>query len=104
MRSVAFPASNDPVSSSYARFDLVPATPATLEVPLSIHALHGTAFYGALILQVAFGSGCAVRYTEDMHVGTVIDRQVRRWVLEPSRSRQILQQFEHRCGPDGVDA
>lgn len=57
--------------SLYARFDLVPATPEIIEGALGLHALWGTSFYDALILQAAISSGCSVLFTEDMQDGAV---------------------------------
>lgn len=58
--------------SLYARFDLVPATPGIIEGALALHALHGSSFYDALILQAAIASGCSALLTEDMQEGAVI--------------------------------
>ena len=58
--------------SLYTRFDLVPATPEIIEGALALHALRGTAFYDALILQAAIASGCAVLYSEDLQDGALI--------------------------------
>jgi predicted nucleic acid-binding protein len=58
--------------SLYARFDLVPATPELIEGALALHALHGTSFYDALVLQAAIVSGCSALLTEDMQHGAVI--------------------------------
>jgi predicted nucleic acid-binding protein len=58
--------------SLYARFDLVPTTPEIIEGALALHALRGTSFYDALILQAAIASGCSVLFTEDMQDGALI--------------------------------
>jgi predicted nucleic acid-binding protein len=58
--------------SLYARFDLVPTTPDIIEGALALHAVRGTSFYDALILQAAIASGCAVLFTEDMQDGALI--------------------------------
>ncbi len=58
--------------SLYARFDLVPTTPEIIEGALALHAVRGTSFYDALILQAAIASGCAVLFTEDMQDGALI--------------------------------
>lgn len=58
--------------SLYARFDLVSATPEIIEGALALHALHGTSFYDALIVQAAIASGCTALLTEDMQHGAVI--------------------------------
>jgi predicted nucleic acid-binding protein len=56
----------------YARFDLVPVTPAVIEGALALHVLHGISFYDALIVQAAIASGCAELLTEDLNEGSVI--------------------------------
>jgi predicted nucleic acid-binding protein len=58
--------------SLYARFELVPATPEIIEGALALHALRGTSFYDALILQAAIVSGCSVLYSEDLQDGALI--------------------------------
>ena len=58
--------------SLYARFDLVPTTPEIIEGALALHAVRGTSFYDALILQAAIASGCSVLFTEDMQDGALI--------------------------------
>ena len=58
--------------SLYAGFDLVPATPEIIEGALALHALRGTSFYDALILQAAIVSGCSVLYSEDLQDGALI--------------------------------
>ena len=58
--------------SLYARFDLVPTTPEIIEGALALHALRGTSFYDALILQAAIASGCSVLFTEDMQDSALI--------------------------------
>ena len=58
--------------SLYARFDLVPTTPEIIEGALALHAVRGTSFYDALILQAAMASGCSVLFTEDMQDGALI--------------------------------
>ena len=48
-------------------------TPATYSRgALALHALHGTSFYDALVLQAAIASGCSALLTEDMQHGAVI--------------------------------
>jgi predicted nucleic acid-binding protein len=56
----------------YARFDLVPTTPEIIEGALALHAVRGTSFYDALILQAAIVSGCSVLFTEDMEDGALV--------------------------------
>lgn len=58
--------------SLYARFDLVPTTPEIIEGALALHALRGTSFCDASILQAAIASGCSVLLTEDMQDGALI--------------------------------
>ena len=55
-----------------ARFDLVPTTPEIIEGALALHAVRGTSFYDALILQAANASGCSALFTEDMQDGALI--------------------------------
>jgi predicted nucleic acid-binding protein len=40
-----------------ARFGLVPTTPEIIEGALALHAVRGTSFYDALVLQAAIASG-----------------------------------------------
>jgi predicted nucleic acid-binding protein len=58
--------------SLYARFDLVPTSPELIEGALALHALMGTSFHDALILQAAIVSGCSVLYSEDLQDGAPI--------------------------------
>jgi predicted nucleic acid-binding protein len=53
----------------YRRFELVPTTPDIIEGALNLHALHGLAFYDALIVQAAAVSGCQQVLSEDMQHG-----------------------------------
>lgn len=56
----------------YGRFELVPTTPELIAGALDLHALHGLAFYDAMIVQAAIASGCAQVLTEDMQHGAVL--------------------------------
>lgn len=56
----------------YARFEVVPSTPALIVGALDIHTLRSFSFYDALIMQAAISSGCAQLLTEDMQTGAVV--------------------------------
>lgn len=56
----------------YSRFELVLTTLELISGALDLHALHGLAFYDAMIVQAAIASGCAQVLTEDMqHVAVL---------------------------------
>jgi predicted nucleic acid-binding protein len=55
----------------YSRFELVPTTPELIAGALDLHALHGLAYYDAMIVQAAITSGCTHLLTEDMQHGAI---------------------------------
>ncbi|MBL8386467.1 MAG: PIN domain-containing protein [Burkholderiales bacterium] len=56
----------------YRRFEVVPTSPDLIAGALDLHALHGLAFYDALIVQAAAASGCERLLTEDMQPGATL--------------------------------
>ena len=57
----------------WEQLEVIQVTPAIIHAGLDLHQTRSLSFYDGLIVAAAQTSGCTVLYSEDMHVGEVVN-------------------------------